>query len=168
MTFFRNAVGGLLPLVLLALAAPAAAVAAEAEPAWLTAARAHEGKLIDAKAFRSKDGALTGRVPAKLRNKVELEDQTYYLELDIGTETPVSCDVLVVGMVIVRPADRYATYGHAWAELREGDRWVVADAALGSAAAQARYVPLGLLEDEGPGFLLQVLDTLTAPRPAPP
>jgi transglutaminase-like putative cysteine protease len=69
---------------------------------------------------------------------------------------------VVIGMVVLRPAERYATFGHAWAELREGERWVVADAALGEAAAHARYVPLGLLEDEGTGFLLQMIDTLTA------
>ncbi|HET9692994.1 MAG TPA: transglutaminase-like domain-containing protein [Steroidobacteraceae bacterium] len=69
---------------------------------------------------------------------------------------------VVVGMVIVRPADRYATVGHAWAELRVGDRWAIADAALGAAGADARYVPLGLLEDEGPGFLVQMVDTLGA------
>ncbi|HET7204875.1 MAG TPA: transglutaminase domain-containing protein [Steroidobacteraceae bacterium] len=69
---------------------------------------------------------------------------------------------VVVGMVIVRPAARYATVGHAWTELRDGDRWVIADAALGAAGAEARYVPLGLLEDEGPGFLVQMVDTLGA------
>jgi transglutaminase-like putative cysteine protease len=69
---------------------------------------------------------------------------------------------VVVGMVIVRPADRYVTLGHAWAELRDGDRWVIADAALGAAGADARYVPLGLLENEGPGFLVQMVDTMAA------
>jgi transglutaminase-like putative cysteine protease len=69
---------------------------------------------------------------------------------------------VVVGMVIVRPGTQYVAMGHAWAELRDDDRWTVADAALGPMAAQARYVPLGLLEDEGPGFLLQLLDTLNA------
>jgi transglutaminase-like putative cysteine protease len=69
---------------------------------------------------------------------------------------------VVVGMVIVRPGTEYVTVGHAWAELRDQDRWTIADAALGPAAGHARYVPLGLLEDEGPGFLLQLLDTLNA------
>jgi transglutaminase-like putative cysteine protease len=69
---------------------------------------------------------------------------------------------VVVGMVIVRPGTEYVTVGHAWAELRDQDRWTIADAALGPAAEHARYVPLGLLEDESPGFLLQLLDTLNA------
>lgn len=82
---------------------------------------------------------------------------TAALARSLGTPARV-----VVGMVIVRPTDRYATVGHAWAELRDGDRWVIADAALGAAGAEARYVPLGLLEDEGPGFLVQMVDTLSA------
>jgi hypothetical protein len=82
-------------VTLIAAMAPLAAHAAAGEPAWLTEARAREGKLIEAKPFRSKDGALRGRVPAKLRNEVELEDGTYFLELDVGTDTPVSCEVLV-------------------------------------------------------------------------
>jgi hypothetical protein len=69
---------------------------------------------------------------------------------------------VVVGMVIVRPGERYAAVGHAWAELREGDHWKIADAALGPLADSARYVALGLLEDEGPGFLLPLVGTLSA------
>ena len=82
-------------VTLIATMAPLAAHAATGEPAWLTEARAREGKLIEARAFRSEDGTLRGRVPAKLRNDVELEDGTYFLELDVGTDTPVSCEVMV-------------------------------------------------------------------------
>ena len=39
---------------------------------------------------------------------------------------------VVVGMVIVRPGTQYVTVGHAWAELRDDDRWTIADAALGA------------------------------------
>jgi hypothetical protein len=92
-----------LPLVaLVTVAWPDRGRAADAEPAWLTEARAREGKLIEAKPFRSKDGALTGRVPAKLRNRVVLEDGAYYLELDVGAETPVSCEVLLEGFDLAR------------------------------------------------------------------
>lgn len=69
---------------------------------------------------------------------------------------------VVVGMAIVRPGERYAALGHAWAELRDGDHWIIADAALGPLAERTRYVALGLLEDEGPGFLLPLVGTLTA------
>lgn len=69
---------------------------------------------------------------------------------------------VVVGLVILRPGERYAAVGHAWAELRDGDLWTIADAALGPLAERARYVALGLLEDEGPGFLLPLVGTLSA------
>ncbi|HET9693919.1 MAG TPA: hypothetical protein VFP48_06015, partial [Steroidobacteraceae bacterium] len=88
-------------LAMLGCLLPTLGVAAE-EPTWLTEARAREGKLTEAKPFKSKDGALTGRLPAKLRNKVVLEDQVYYLEVDVGTETPVSCEVLLEGFDLAR------------------------------------------------------------------
>ncbi len=94
----RTAAGAtMLGLMLL----PTLGAAAE-EPAWLTEARAREGTLVAARPFKSKDGALTGQVPGKVRNKVVLEDQVYYLEVDIGTETPVSCEVLVEGFDLAR------------------------------------------------------------------
>lgn len=67
---------------------------------------------------------------------------------------------VVTGIVVVRPpGEPLGAYGHAWAELREGDRWIIADAALGVVARQAHYLPLGLLEDEGTGFMLQLLQS---------
>ncbi|HET7204876.1 MAG TPA: hypothetical protein VFI92_16065 [Steroidobacteraceae bacterium] len=86
---------------MLGLLLPVLGAAAE-EPAWLAEARAREGKLVDARSFKSKDGVLTGQVPGKLRNKVVLEDQVYYVEVDIGTDTPVSCEVLVEGFDLAR------------------------------------------------------------------
>jgi transglutaminase-like putative cysteine protease len=65
---------------------------------------------------------------------------------------------VVMGVVVVQPpGEPAATYGHAWAELRQADHWVIADAALGAAGDQAYYLPLGLLEDEGTGFMVQLL-----------
>ena len=78
------------------------ALATAAEPAWLTEARAREAAPVEPKPFRSVDGALAGRVPAKLSGDVVLEDDAYYLELDIGTGTPISCEVLVEGFDIAR------------------------------------------------------------------
>ena len=69
---------------------------------------------------------------------------------------------VVVGLVLVRAGDRFEAYGHAWAELGDGDRWRRSDAALGPLAEDARYVPLGELTDEGPGFMLQVFETFGA------
>jgi hypothetical protein len=76
---------------------PAFAVSAADEPAWLKEARAREGKLVDAKPFASTDGVVKGRAAAKLNGKVEPDEGAYYLEFDIGTDTPVSCEVLLDG-----------------------------------------------------------------------
>jgi hypothetical protein len=65
---------------------------------------------------------------------------------------------VVTGIVVTRaPGEPFAAFGHAWAEVREGDHWRVADAALGPSGLPVYYVPLGLLEDEGPGFMLQLM-----------
>lgn len=63
-----------------------------------------------------------------------------------------------VGAALVPLGDRYAAFGHAWVELREGDRWVVADAAL--LTQQVRYIPWGVLEDEGTGYSLSLFATM--------
>jgi transglutaminase-like putative cysteine protease len=61
---------------------------------------------------------------------------------------------VVLGVAIVQTDGGYASYGHAWSELREEGRWVVADAALTGLEAPVRYLPLGVLEQEGPGFFV--------------
>ena len=61
---------------------------------------------------------------------------------------------VVLGVAIVQVNGGYATYGHAWSELREDGRWVVADASLTGLEAPVRYLPLGVLEQEGPGFFV--------------
>jgi hypothetical protein len=42
--------------------------------------------------------------------------------------------------------------GHAWAEIHDGGRWQIADAAALNIPAPLRYLPLAALTDEGPGF----------------
>jgi len=65
---------------------------------------------------------------------------------------------LAIGVTIVSSGTDHGAYGHAWTEVRQGDRWVVADAALYDEAEsedmQVRYLPLGILEDEGMGYTL--------------
>ena len=48
------------------------------------------------------------------------------------------------------------TYGHAWAETREAGHWVVADPALQDGRGAVRYLPFGILSDEGPGFQMSL------------
>lgn len=64
---------------------------------------------------------------------------------------------VAVGVALVSTEAGHAAYGHAWTELEDGGRWVVADAALLRQQAQVRYMPLGLLIDEGPGYSLDLV-----------
>lgn len=61
---------------------------------------------------------------------------------------------VALGVALVETATGYEAYGHAWAETLEGGRWRVADAALAELKKPARYVPFGILEDEGPGYTM--------------
>jgi hypothetical protein len=63
---------------------------------------------------------------------------------------------VVVGLALLSKNGAYASYGHAWTEVLEGGRWVVADAALHGETAEVRYIPYGVLADEGPGYMLGV------------
>jgi transglutaminase-like putative cysteine protease len=82
---------------------------------------------------------------------------------------------VVMGLALVRLEGRIMALGHAWAEIHDGGRWRIADAAAPSVPAPLRYLPLGALADEGPGFagaLWQILSpvdvksmTLAAAQP---
>lgn len=63
---------------------------------------------------------------------------------------------VVVGVALVANGKDYGAYGHAWAEMLENGMWVVADASLLEAAPNARYLPFGLVEDEGMGFKMSL------------
>jgi hypothetical protein len=71
----------------------------------------------------------------------------------------------VSGLVLVKPSadsNELRAYGHAWAEVFEQKRWRRYDPALrlvrgadpkaGAGVACVTYVPMRLLDDEGPGF----------------
>lgn len=63
---------------------------------------------------------------------------------------------VALGVVLISEGNDNGAFGHAWAEVREGDRWVVADAALHNAKGAIRYVPLGVMTNEGPGYMLDL------------
>lgn len=63
---------------------------------------------------------------------------------------------VVVGVALISKDGRHEAYGHAWAEVQEGGRWVVADSALHSVGADVEYLPFGVLTDEGPGYILEL------------
>jgi transglutaminase-like putative cysteine protease len=68
---------------------------------------------------------------------------------------------VVVGVAIVPTPTGHEAWGHAWTELYEGGRWQLADSALATTSAEVRYVPYGLLENEGPGFMSSLGAMLT-------
>jgi hypothetical protein len=69
---------------------------------------------------------------------------------------------VVLGIVVVSTETGHAAYGHAWSEVQEGGKWVVADAALAKVPASIRYLPFGTLGDEGPGYMMDLSTLLGA------
>jgi hypothetical protein len=63
---------------------------------------------------------------------------------------------VVVGIALLSEGKSYGAFGHAWAEIREDGKWIVADAALAGTPAAARYLPMGALNDEGMGFAMDL------------
>jgi hypothetical protein len=71
-------------------------VAQADDPQWLKDARAREGKPIAPVAFKSVDGWLSGRVPARVSG-IDKEEDSYAIDLDIGADGPVQCEVVPGG-----------------------------------------------------------------------
>ena len=66
---------------------------------------------------------------------------------------------IVVGLVLVATDAGPEAFGHAWAELHDGDRWRVVDATPLPSAGVV-HLPLALLREEGPGYALALAGTL--------
>ncbi len=72
---------------------------------------------------------------------------------------------VVFGNLVVETPSALHAFGHAWTEIHDGDRWQIRDATLpGDApgAAAVRYIPLGALRDEGPGYALAMFEVISA------
>jgi transglutaminase-like putative cysteine protease len=63
---------------------------------------------------------------------------------------------VVFGLALLRKESRYAAFGHAWAELQLDGEWLVADATLASLEMPVRYLPFGVLENEGMGYTVDI------------
>ena len=63
---------------------------------------------------------------------------------------------VVFGLALLRNGAKYGAFGHAWAELQVEGRWMVADAALASLDKPVRYIPFGVLENEGMGYTVDI------------
>jgi hypothetical protein len=64
---------------------------------------------------------------------------------------------VVLGVVLMSDGKGIGAFGHAWTEMLEDGRWQVADAALLEADRPVRYLPVGLLEDEGMGYAMDLV-----------
>jgi len=82
--------------------------------------------------------------------------------LSRATERPAR---VVMGIMLVETGERVLAFGHAWAEMHDGSGWRIADATrpeLQLPSARPRYVPMMALDNEGPGYALQVATLATA------
>ena len=65
---------------------------------------------------------------------------------------------VVLGVALVEQKNRFSAYGHAWSEVFDGSAWRLADAALpAQPGVTVRYVPNAILEQEGPGYAIDVI-----------
>lgn len=67
---------------------------------------------------------------------------------------------VVHGIALVRAGGAWRAYGHAWVEVREKKSWAPLDAALESPSPIV-YIPLAVLEDEGPARTLSLMGQLS-------
>jgi hypothetical protein len=61
---------------------------------------------------------------------------------------------VVLGVLLADGGQHTAAFGHAWAEIHDGQAWVLADATLRDTDVpiRVRHVPLAAVENEGPGY----------------
>jgi hypothetical protein len=72
---------------------------------------------------------------------------------------------VVFGNLVLERDDELAAFGHAWVEIHDGDDWQIRDATMpprDSTTQQSRYLPVGVLTDEGPGYALSLVQTMSA------
>ncbi len=67
------------------------------EPQWLKDARARESKSLKPAVIKSKDGWFKVSTPGKLVNTIEKVEGSYSIELDIGGDASVYCEVYPEG-----------------------------------------------------------------------
>lgn len=67
---------------------------------------------------------------------------------------------VATGLVLVREQGRTYAFGHAWAELRTRDGWVPADGAL-PPELERTYLPISILDAEGPDYAIGMMGQLT-------
>lgn len=68
------------------------------EPKWLKDARARESKSLKPVEFKSKDGWFKASTPGKVANTVEKVEGSYSVQIDIGGDASVHCEVYPEGI----------------------------------------------------------------------
>jgi hypothetical protein len=62
---------------------------------------------------------------------------------------------VVLGVLVARIDGEPQAFGHAWAEIHEGGRWLPVDATpIVDEVEAPAYLPLSLLDNEGPGYAI--------------
>jgi hypothetical protein len=64
---------------------------------------------------------------------------------------------VILGLAFLEMQGRLAAFGHAWVETHDAGGWKLADAALPPEAG-VRYLPLQVIEDEGPAYERHLLE----------
>ena len=64
---------------------------------------------------------------------------------------------IVHGAVLLQIEGHWLAYGHAWVQTLEAGRWTVRDSALASQPGPVYYLPAAAVTDEGPGYMLGLL-----------
>lgn len=73
---------------------------------------------------------------------------------------------IVFGALVIEKDSKLYAYGHAWTEIYDGGTWQIMDATLPGSDLERQhlhYLPIGVLDDEGPGYFLslfRILDSL--------
>ena len=71
---------------------------------------------------------------------------------------------VVFGNLIIDSDAGLAAFGHAWTEIHDGEAWTILDATLPGIARdvhQFRYLPIAILDNEGPGYFLSMMDAMS-------
>ena len=72
---------------------------------------------------------------------------------------------VVLGLLLVEDGIEFHTFGHAWTEIHDGEAWQVLDATMPGhdfPEAVFRYLPMSALDNEGPGYTMQLVEFAAA------
>lgn len=69
---------------------------------------------------------------------------------------------VVLGVLLVLSPESVTGFGHAWAEIHDGDAWRAVDATPVASQGRVRYLPFTALEDESAGYTLALTSAMQA------